>query len=659
MLTQEQIDEARKQYGITPVTQSTDGASAIGNDDWLTTMSRAAQNGRLAKDPREALTQSKDEVNEKLNNSFSTKVLNFTGGTKIAQGLGQALNMGNAENTLNRMSEVDAEQQKRLFDAIKKNKEAGKDTTRLEAALRALTGGIATQGNEAESVYNPGGITGKEVIGDAIQLATTVAASGSFGAGAKGAKTGQLLSKTPAAPEIIKGMTKGTGLLQGAWQGFKSGAISGAGFGAVQGTANALKNNEDAGGVVEGTLVGGAGGGLFGGVLGSITGAISGVLKGRALTKEVMNAQERAGLKPTLDETIKKKAATDPKFAFMVNEAKKQGFGDPEINFLSTVSDVDKPVMQKMYDLTVKAQSDPRQITRAGDILGDNVTQQVKQVIGLNQKAGKAVDATAKALKGRQVDIDSLGHRIVQELDNAGVVIDDNGVLDFSGSVFKNVPAVQKELQKVIYSVPNGSDAYQLHIFKKGIDEMVDYGTAGEGLSGQAANILKSFRNATDEVLDKSFTEYDKANTFYKLTRDYIEQAKGMVGKKVDLSSKEGAQAFGQALRSAFSNNKSRPNTLKFIEDTHLISKKLGLTGSEKNLLDQALFVNMLEETFGSEAATGLAGEVSKAINKSMQVVEGIKNPVKGALNLAGVIAEKVQNVTPDAKKQILKQFIK
>ena len=54
---------------------------------------------------------------------------------------------------------------------------------------------------------------------------------------------------------------------------------------------------------------------------------------------------------------------------------------------------------------------------------------------------------------------------------------------------------------------------------------------------------------------------------------------------------------------------------IKFIEDTHLLSKQLGLTGSEKNLLDQALVVNMVEETFGSEAATGLAGEVSKAIN--------------------------------------------
>lgn len=115
---------------------------------------------------------------------------------------------------------------------------------------------------------------------------------------------------------------------------------------------------------------------------------------------------------------------------------------------------------------------------------------------------------------------------------------------------------------------------------------------------------------------------------------------------------------FGQALRSAFSNNKSRPNTLKFIEDTHLISKQLGLTGKEKNLLDQALYVDMLEQNFGSEAATGLAGEVSKAINKVQRGVGIIREPISGGLNLVADVIEKARNVSPEAKKQILRAFL-
>ena len=132
-----------------------------------------------------------------------------------------------------------------------------------------------------------------------------------------------------------------------------------------------------------------------------------------------------------------------------------------------------------------------------------------------------------------------------------------------------------------------------------------------------------------------------------------------MVGKKVDLNSREGAQAFGQALRSAFSNNKSRGNTLKFIENTHLISKQLGLSGKEKNLLDQAIFVNMLEKTFGSEAATGLAGEIGKALSKAETAIAVVRNPITGGLGVIADVIEKSRNITPEAKKKILEAFIK
>ena len=343
----------------------------------------------------------------------------------------------------------------------------------------------------------------------------------------------------------------------------------------------------------------------------------------------------------------------------MVKEAKKQGFDDAEINFLSTVSKKDKPTLKKMFDLTVKAQSDPRQITRAGDILGENVTNQVKQVVSLNREAGAAVNGAAKALRGRPVDITPLRETITNKLDDLGIFLADDGTLDFSQSVFKNTPAVQKEIQKVIMSVPDGSDAYQVHIFKKSIDELVDYGTTGEGLRGNAKDLLKSWRASADDILDASFDKYNIANTSFKQTKDYIDAAKELVGKKVDLESREGSQAFGQALRSAFSNNKSRGNTLKFIEETHLISKRLGLEGKEKNLLDQAIYVNMLEETFGSEAATGLAGEVTKAIGKAQTAIDVVRNPLQGGLGVIANVIEKSRNITPEAKKRILEAFIK
>lgn len=508
-----------------------------------------------------------------------------------------------------------------------------------------------------------------------------------------GLELGSTVVGGPVVKNIAQQGAKGL-VKQGVVQGAKQGAITGATYGAG---SSLQKESRSVVNTLKDTSVGAITGGVTGGVLGGIIGSVSGKLQNRALRKEILSAQEQKGLRPSLSETVKKKmdmANTDyttllgtnkvvrekaKKFGFMVKEARKQGFDDSEINFLSTVSDSDKPVMEKMYNLTVKAQSDPRQIIRAGDVLGENVTNQVKQVINLNKQAGKDVDTAAKSLRGKTIDAQPLRQRADEVLSNLGITRNDEGLseanmslldvagfkdaqgkLDFSKSVFKLTPELQKIIRKFVSEIPDGEvDAYDLHIFKKTIDELVDYGTGGEGLKGSAANVLKSLRNSADELLDNTFDDYNKANTFYKYTRDYIESAKGMVGKKVDLSSKEGELAFGQALRSAFSNNKSRPNTLKFIEDTHLISKELGLSGAEKNLLDQALFVNMLEEIFGSEAATGLAGEVGKAISKAKTVAGVVRNPVSGGLGVIADVIEKSQNITPEAKKQILKQFLK
>lgn len=378
----------------------------------------------------------------------------------------------------------------------------------------------------------------------------------------------------------------------------------------------------------------------------------------RAIKDKFTGAQD-AAYKATLNpETVGKRIATDPEFGRVVKEAQKQGFKEDDINFLAGVDEADKPAMKEMFDLAVKAQSDKRQIVRAGDRLGETVVDQVKQVQKLNNDAGQAVDEAAKSLKGVTVDATPLKENILSTLDSAGISMLDGGTLDFSNSVFKNTPKLQTEIQRVLSSVPDGSDAYQLHIFKKSIDELVNYGTTGEGLSGQSERILKSIRNSADTVLDNSFENYNKANTDYKFTRDFLEEAKGIVGRKVDLSTDEGKQAFGQALRSAFSNNKSRGATLSFIENTQKVGKQLKLTGAEQNVLEQAIFVTMLENTFGSEAATGLAGEVSKGIKTAAKGLDIIRNPVKGGLNAAADLIEKARGITPEGKKKILEAFI-
>lgn len=610
--------------------------------------------------PKIASASAQTLVQEKPKASVPEKILQFTGGDTIAKGLGQGVAMGETKKMLDQTQKGQGEQQQKLIQAIRANKAVGHDTTRLEQALKDLTGGITDTGAGAENLLNPNQITGSQIAGDALQLGTTIASAGTYGTAAKGAETGVLLSKASKVPTAVSTLTKTTGVLKGIGVGALKGAGEGALIGGSTGVSQGLKNDMSGSDIVQQGVEGAIGGGVTGGVLGAITGGISGYKNNKALRQEVLNAQEKAGLRPAVDPIkITERASTDPKFKYLVDEAKKQGYTEKDINFLSTVAKEDKPVMKKMFDLTVKAQSDPRQITRAADVLGDTVTGHVKQVQGLNSQAGKAVDLTAKALRGVPVDVAPLEQSIISKLDNAGIAIGDNGTLDFSQSVFKNTPEIQKEIQKVISSAPDGSDAYQLHIFKKSIDEMVNYGTAGEGLSGSSANILKSIRNSADDVLDKNFKNYNEANTVYKYTRDFIDQAKEVAGKKVDLSTPQGSQAFGQSLRSAFSNNKSRGNVLKFIEDTQSVAKQLGLKGSKQNILDQAIYVDLLEQTFGSQATTGLAGETTKAIKKASELVAGGGSLGSKALNVAMAGIDKLKNISPEEKQLILKAFIK
>jgi len=597
--------------------------------------------------------------------SVGEKVLDFTGGKEIAQGLGQAL----ANPVIAKQQEQTQQQQfdiqGQLLAKIKENKTLGKDTSRLEQALGLLAQDITKTGQDTEELLNQEGLTTKQVLGDALQLGTTIAGVGSFGkgfvAGGKEATVKNILTNTgrrKAVPEVVAGLTKGTGILSGIGQGAKAGAIAGSTQGFGQGVAQGLQEDKTLSESINQGLSTGVAGGVFGGVVGGLIGGVSGGIKGAKLRKSIITEQENSGLRPTLSETIKTKSTANPAFSKMVKEAQKQGYSESDINFLSTVADTDKPTLQKMFDVTAKAQSNPRQITRAADILGENATGIVKQVQNQNIQAGKFVDETAKALKGQSFDAAPIEQKVLSIIDDAGISISGDGSIDFSKSVFKNTPKLQREIERVIRTIPDGSDAYDAHIFKKSVDEIVDYGTGGEGLSGRASSLLKGFRTAVDDTLDTNFVDYNAANTEYKLTKDFIEKVQGTVGKKVDFSTKQGAQAFGQSFRSAFSNNKSRGQTLALIEELQNIAKQRGLKGAEQNLLDQALYVNMLEDQFGTQAATGLAGEVGKALNKAKSVINTIKNPMQGIPEAIGSAIEKGQNITPEMKKQLLKTFI-
>lgn len=560
------------------------------------------------------------------------KVADFTGGKELAQGLGQALAAsdvnvpflpkGNTEKMLEETLTGQIDMQSKMINLIKEQKALGKDTSRLEGALADLTEEIQTTGEGAEKLLNPNELTGKQVVGDVLQLGTTLLG---------GSAASKIAGKATGATGV------GAGLLQGA----KTGALTGTALGTSTGVSQGLQDDLSAKDIAISGVKGGVLGGVTGGVLGSVTGAISSGLKGRALRKDLLNQRLSSEdyVKPILT----------PKQQATVDIAKQQGFNDVDIDFINTMDSTTRLKAQKMAELADKVSVNKRLLQRPIDIPGESMLERIKFVENQNKLAGKAVNDAAKSLRGNMVDTSPITKRAQEFIDDLGVV-SKNGKLDFSKSVFKNTPEIQGKLQKFLTDIPKGeADAYDLHIFKKSIDELVNYGTKGEGLRGNSATILKGMRASADDILDGAFDSYNAANTDYKITRDVLDEARDLFGKKAGFSKEKG----GQLLRSVFSNSNQRPRVMALMENLDNTAKTFGQKFDD-NLVDQAMFSEILEDIYGTQATTSLQGQTQRAVQGAQRVIAGVRNPIEGILDVAGDITEKTLGVSDEKKRKIL-----
>lgn len=241
------------------------------------------------------------EKPEGVKKSIQERILSFTGGNILGRSGGLGIAQFGTKATMDEIQQGEGEMQQKLIQKIRENKAAGKDTTRLTEALKALTG----DSTDYNDLYTEG-ITTKQGIGDAAQLAATAATgfkpagagyqTGSLAVkGATSAKAANLLGKAGIASNVIPKVASPAvpGILQGALQGAKTGAMTGLKtglpFGAATGVSQGLKENKS---VVDslkqgavGAVVGGATGGILGGTIGAVTGGVSGGLASRAANK--------------------------------------------------------------------------------------------------------------------------------------------------------------------------------------------------------------------------------------------------------------------------------------------------------------------------------------------------------------------------------------
>lgn len=576
-----------------------------------------------------------------------------TGISGFGEAIGTAIAAPKEVKQLEQSQQALIESQTRLLERIKQRKAEGADTTKLMSALQDITNTIQKQGNSATSQLT-NDLTDEDIYGDALKLVGTAAG----------------FATIPGAAVAAKGAT---GILQGAKFSALEGAASGALSGIVGGAGTSIKDQQDFSAGVSGALSGGVTGAIGGGIGGALIGGVTGGLKGRALRKSVFDAQVSSGQKPPIDlnsgtvttinqttgEQVTRPINSVQKKA--IQAAKSQGYEDADTAFVLSMDTHNKGIGAEMLEISEKAITDKRSraLNRPEDILGRGLVKKVSNIDGVNSEAGKRVDEVARSLQGQQVDGTSVVESTMAALQREGVTVGVDGTLDFSNSIFKKTPELANKIKKALSDVPTGNmDAYQLHLFKKSLDQIVEYGkTSGKAFTAKAENILKGARAAADDVLDSNFADYNTANTDFKVTREVLDELESLFGKKVGVTDSRG----GQVLRGIFSNNQSRSRLLQILPKLEEIATKYGVNTPD-NLVDQAIFADLLEEVYGTQATTSLQGQVGRgvkgAVGTAQKILAGVRNPVEGAGELAATVAEKVGGLSPEKKRQVLRSLL-
>lgn len=193
------------------------------------------------------------------------KMSDFVGGRQLAEGAGLALAAPGIQRTLSQEQEQTFALQKKVLQAIRNARATGKDTSRLEKALKSSQD-LATVLDDAQQDFIANLPSNKQIIGSSVRLAGTLGA----GAVARGA----------SALTGVKGATSlGAGALRGAGAGVLSGGV----VGGIQGGGIAAEQEKS---VVAGAAVGAGIGAVGGGVLGAIAGGISGRVAGQKIARE-------------------------------------------------------------------------------------------------------------------------------------------------------------------------------------------------------------------------------------------------------------------------------------------------------------------------------------------------------------------------------------
>jgi len=496
-------------------------------------------------------------------------------------------------------------------------------------------------------------------------LGMKVDAQKAFGKGATGQIAGQgLKSASYLAGGALAVPFKGaaaTTALGGAAKGALQGAIAAGATGALGGAGETLYKGgtlDQAGKkAIEGGLMGAATGGVLGGVIGGITGGLNGAAMRK---KELLEALKSGN---TANENIAKiklqgdRIVNDP----LGSKAVQTGVPKTDVAVIKTMSQADRADAKTMLKLAQEAVKDKTILDRPADIVGKTLLEPLREIQRVNKEFASQLDDVALSLKGQKVNPGAAITEYADDLTRQGVSIADDGSMVFQGTQYRTNPKAQKLLEQAYKEVANtADDGLALHRTKKALDELINHEKTSEGVLGTAEGMVKQLRKQVDAVLDTTFDSYNNVNTGFSSTKKALEAADDIMGTKFSLD--EGVTAdikAGSVMRRILGNNAGRGDILKtvsFIEDT---AKKFNIP-VEKSAVRQMIFADTLEDIFGTQATTGLQGQVERGVASAI-VKKGtniIRNPLGTAADIADDVFKNVSGATPEGKIKAIQALL-
>jgi len=335
------------------------------------------------------------------------------------------------------------------------------------------------------------------------------------------------------------------------------------------------------------------------------------------------------------------KVIVDPKGTAAV----RQGFSEPIVAMVKTVSKAERAQYRKMVKIVKSKMLNAYEQRLPSDIAGESLVKRINHVKAVNNNSKGLLGRVAGDLKGKPVDVSRVVSDFKSKVAELGGQYNEKGKLVFGvDSQLYKQPALQRALATMMDKVnalgPN-PDAFKVHQFKQFIDEFVSYGKAQQsGISGTPQAMLKSMRHDLNESLKGFSSKYDKVNTAYSETREALDAFQKVAGKNMDLSGPRVDSATGTLLRRLLGNAQSRIPLEQAANNMEAVATKYK-GRFDTNLHSQMKMVNELERIFGPSNETSFKAEIGQSIGRGVEnlsvrqgAVEAAKSGYRAAMRI-------------------------